>query len=122
MDPTGPAALKRLKQFGFDVVVLTARPLWTYPRMLLETVRWLNTNCIPFDGVILSVQKPHYVGQGIIIEDNSDNVRALLKGGAYVYVVNRPYNQDLPPHPQMIRVSSLNEAAREIIELTERLK
>ena len=91
-------ALHDLRQMGYSIVLLSARPYKEYPRIFADTIEWLNKNDIPYDAILWDENKedrivkefPH---MKFLVEDNLSNAKKVAKRGYPVFLFDYPSNQ-----------------------------
>lgn len=111
--PGAGEMIHQLKAWGFKIVMLTARPFDDHPTLQSQTIRWLQTNQIPFDRLIWGKDKyvkvmtemPHLTFH---VEDHRYYANLIAKWGYRVYLVDNEYNQGVI-HENIIRIRDLME-------------
>lgn len=108
--------LQTLKDAGFTVVLLTARPYDEYKRMYADTVLWLKDNELPFDSLIFNEDKEAYLlkhfgteNVKFFVDDASGNANLISDAGVKCYLINRPYNAGHNINQNVIRTDNLEE-------------
>ena len=76
--PGAQETIKTLKEKGFTIVLLTARPYKKYPRIFADTIEWLNKNNIIYDAIIWDENKEERIlkefpGMKFMLEDCFEN-------------------------------------------------
>jgi len=113
MIPVYPGAssfLKALRQRGFSIVLLTARPYKKYKRMFADTLSWLNKHELLYDALIFDEDKNirlyREFGDRVLffIEDDFEKARGIADLGVRVFLMDHPYNR-IGEHPRITRVS-----------------
>jgi 5'(3')-deoxyribonucleotidase len=103
--PNARESILKLKEMGFEIVIITARYLSNNPdhMKIIEnnTRNWLVDNNVAFDELIIDNDKTRH-GLDILIDDNLSNVEALLIAGAYGYVFDRPWNRNSISFPRVM--------------------
>ena len=86
--------LKRLKEEGFAIILITARPYKKIFRIYSDTLIWLKDSDIPFDAIIWENEKEKYIINNFdteqvtcIIDDNIDNIKKLDECNFKTYCV-----------------------------------
>jgi hypothetical protein len=106
MEDDLPRKTKEIYDLFGGLVILTARPVDKYPRMVQETWNWIRKNNIKTDGVVFSKDKEKYVKHTWLIEDCPKQAKKVADNGGWVYLIDRPYNQGLE-HFRIVRVNGL---------------
>ena len=124
--PVKPGAkelLEALKQAGYTIVLLTARPYKQYKRIFADTQEWLNNNGLLYDSIIWDEDKNTRLvrefGQeriSFFIEDVAKNANQIAALGVPCYLINAAYNEDAILQPGVIRVNNLAEVAENLKE------
>lgn len=88
-----------LREEGYAIVLLTARPYQTYKRIFAGTIEWLKKNGIHYDMVIFDENKEEALinefGSKVefFVEDNPSNAKKISRLGIKCYLVEHPYNR-----------------------------
>lgn len=90
--------LTSIKNKGYSIIIISARPVIKYPVLYQDTLRWLLDNDIPFDNLIFSIRKQydvliHYPQTAFIVEDNRLISRIFSEYNKKVFLLNNEYNQ-----------------------------
>jgi hypothetical protein len=100
-----PAALNRIKQAGFKLVVITARPYHRVRRIATDTYHWLGKHGINPDMILWSKDKSGAVWESVhpakvvgFIEDDPKHALDLAQDGINVLYFKSPISDDLPDH------------------------
>ena len=110
--------MKKLKQAGYTIVLLTARPYHKYPRMFADTIDWLTNNNIPYDALLWNENKEEAIlkefpNMRFFIEDNLENATKISSKGKTVYLLNSKTKiEKLIPH--IIAIHNWEELISEI--------
>ena len=88
---------KKLKEAGYQIIILTARPYKTYSRIYSDTLKFLNDNDIQFDAIIWDKEKhikiiKEFPNLEFMIEDTPEICEAVAQQGYPVYVPETPAN------------------------------
>lgn len=99
--PGAPAALRQIRDAGYRMVYVTARPQWQYRRLYADTLDWMERHQVPHDLVLFNKDKAEAVYEHIspawpkaFVEDHDRNARALAAIGVNVLLFDQPHNQD----------------------------
>jgi len=114
-DPYAAEVTEALKQNGYSIIIMTARPANKYPELYHQTINWLNKNKILYDNIYFGekdkhakiLSEMHHIK--FCIEDNSYIANQIAKWGYKVYLVNTKYNEGLKTEPKVVRIDNLNE-------------
>jgi 5'(3')-deoxyribonucleotidase len=103
--PNARDSILKLKEMGFEIVIITARQLSNNPdhMKIIEdnTLQWLYNNNIAFDELVIDNDKSRH-NLDILIDDNLNNVEALLITGASAYVFDQPWNRKGMDFPRVM--------------------
>lgn len=108
--------LEELKYMGYIVVLLTSRPVNEYKRIFADTQYWLAENKLHYDAILFDEAK----GERLVKEFGKDKVEffvddvagfanGISEAGFRCYLINKPYNEDVPVHTKVIRTDDLHE-------------
>jgi uncharacterized HAD superfamily protein len=102
-----------LKAYGYEIIIITARPFEEHKCLFKLTTDWLNKNHICYDGIIWGENKDIKVMTEVenlkfIVEDHRYIANKCAKFGMRVYLLNNKYNQG-ETHSNVIRIYSLLE-------------
>lgn len=115
--PAKPGAVeftKALKEAGYQIIILTARPYKKYTRIYPDTLEFLRNNGIPFDAIIWDEQKhlkiiKQFPNMEFMVEDTPEIAMEVAKAGYPVYMPtgenNKHFNEGL--HNNIYRISAL---------------
>lgn len=110
------AMLQGLRDRGYKIMLLTARPYQEYKRMFADTMEWLETNELPYDSIIFDDKKEERLlrefGKDRIeffIEDYASNANKISDLGVPCYLISRPYNTKKKLAAGVKRVQKLEE-------------
>jgi uncharacterized HAD superfamily protein len=110
----------KLKAKGFQIIVLSSRPVSEYPKLYADTLQWLKKNKICYDAVFFSENKEEHIIKEFpklkfFVEDNVINANKIARKNYKVFLINKHYNVNELTHKNVIRVDDL----KEILELTK---
>lgn len=104
-------ALDQLRDDGWKIVIITARPTWQYKTLYADTIQWLKDHRIQFDLILFSKDKAEAIYDHIFparptyfIEDRSKHVLELVEIGVPVLMLDYPWNQNIQESSLMTRV------------------
>ncbi len=103
----------RLKDKGYTIIVLTARPFHNHKSLFKQTIDWLHHNHLKYDGLIFGENKQIEVlskapNLEFFIEDHRAYANQLARWGYKVFLVNNRYNTG-SLLPSVIRINELKE-------------
>lgn len=94
-------ALNEIRDLGFKIVVITARPQWQYRRIYADTLEWLAKYGIPHDLILFNKDKVESVFTHltpawplVFVEDHPRNAMQLGAAGIPVLFFTTPRNLD----------------------------
>ena len=107
--------LMNLKQKGFTIILLTARPYKKYKRLYADTIEWLKKYELPYDGIVWNERKNEVIYQefpdlAFMVEDMSEKAESVARLGCKVYLLDRSYNQ-ASENKNVLRVKDFAEIA-----------
>jgi uncharacterized HAD superfamily protein len=90
---------KKLKEKGYTIILLTARPYEKYEQIYSDTITWLNRHNILFDAIIWNEKKEQYLIEKFpnvefVVDDDYNNAVKLRKAGIKTFLKNTLYNRD----------------------------
>jgi uncharacterized HAD superfamily protein len=111
-----PEGMRLLKERGYTIVIVTARPQWQYKRLYADTLQWLAAHDVPFDHILFGKDKVEAVFQHLrpawpvaFIEDHPRNALALAEASIPVLLLDNPRNRDVKAHEAIKRVMNWKE-------------
>lgn len=114
--PGAKEFLDSLREAGYKVVLLTARPYQKYNRIFSDTMEWLARNELHYDTIIFDKDKEERLVKdfgaeniAFFVDDVSGNANAIAKLGIPCYLVSRPYNLESILSGGVTRVANLQE-------------
>jgi uncharacterized HAD superfamily protein len=112
-------ATNKLKNEGFDIVIITSRPTSLKER----TVGWLNNYNISYDDIYLTPSQEKYkiikyLNIKAFVEDRFDTLECIISQVGVLdyglYIVNHPWNKR-SSHDQVVRVGDVAQAVDKIV-------
>lgn len=104
--------VRTVKELGYSIVIITARPQWQYKRLFGDTIAWFERHQIPIDFLFFNKDKVEAVHSHLapawptlFVEDHPRNVDALAAAGVNVLLFDRPHNADYHPPESVRRVT-----------------
>jgi len=108
--------LKQLKERDYKIMILTRRPVEQYKRIYADTIMWLKTHNLPFDGIFWSDGEKEkellskFSNVRFVVEDDPVQATNLVKVGFKVFLLDKPYNRELEMQDgKLIVIHRLNE-------------
>jgi len=113
---------RKLKELGYKIIIITARPANEYPELTKITNQWLRDNDIKYDGIIFDKHKSIKVLEQVpnlefSVNDHYTEALLLAKWGYTTFLVDNKYNRrdhDNPYTGKIIRVKELTEIIKYI--------
>lgn len=110
-----------LREQGYKIMLLTARPYKQYKRIFADTMEWLENNNLPYDSIIFDEKKEERLirefGKDRIeffIDDVVDNANTISRLGVPCYLITRPYNVGKELAEGVIRINKLEEVMKHV--------
>ena len=102
-----------MRERGYKIIILSARPYQKYKRMQSDTVSWMHGFGLAYDAFIWDTEKHTRIlstvpGMEFMVEDSLDIANQVAALGYQVFLRDRPYNQG-ETHEKVSRVSGLEE-------------
>jgi hypothetical protein len=110
---------KALKDLGYKIVILSARPFRLYKRMMGDTICWLKKNKVLYDAILWDQEKHIRIIEQLpflkfMVEDNPKVAFEVASLGYQVYLIDRPYNKFDNSRQKITRVSDLMDIIEEL--------
>lgn len=113
--PVRPGAVElthKLKEMGYQIIILTARPYKEYSRIYPDTLEFLRKNDIKFDAIIWDEQKHlkiirEFPNLEFMIEDTPEIAYEVAREGYKVYMPTGPNNEKYIVPTNVTRVDNL---------------
>jgi uncharacterized HAD superfamily protein len=104
---------RRLKEKGYTILILTARPFHEHKSLFKQTIDWLNIGDIRYDGIIFGRDKHIQVldrapSTRFIIEDHRYYANLVAKWGYRTFLLDNRYNRG-PLLKNVVRINKLLE-------------
>lgn len=118
MDPIPGAqdGMKAIKDMGYTIVIITARPQWQYKRLYADTMEWLNSHEIAYDNIIFNKDKAEAIYEHIyparpsfFVEDRGKHCMEVAGIGVPVLLMDYEYNRDIEETKLITRVENWQE-------------
>lgn len=117
------SGLEALRDAGFKIVLITARPAWQYKRLHADTRDWLEENNIPYDLLLFNKDKAEAIYERIFparptyfIEDRDKHCIEIAAIGVPVLLLDYPYNQSVAEGELITRVADWTEIVKLVLE------
>jgi phosphoglycolate phosphatase-like HAD superfamily hydrolase len=113
--PMADSILMYLRSRGYKIMILTRRPVQEYKRIYADTILWLRSNSIPFDGIFWSDGEKEkelmvrFSDVRFIVEDDPVQAENFLAVGFKVFLLDKPYNRQVKQDARLIVIHSLEE-------------
>ena len=117
----GVMLLKKVKELGFGIILLTARPINKHTRLYFDTINWLNDNQIYYDFLFFSKDKEEYLINNFnpsnivfVLDDQVENVNKLCRVFKTYLLFNESLNTESDlccVNKKVTIVKNLNEIA-----------
>jgi hypothetical protein len=108
--------LKKLREYGWKIVLVSARPYWQYQRIHADTVQWLRDNDMEYDLLLFNKDKAEAIYESIfpampsyMIEDREKHAIEVSELGVKVLLLSYPYNESAKENRLVRRVNSWDE-------------
>jgi len=116
--------LKRLKDLGYWVQIVTARPDKN-PTAFYDTYSWLRRNEIPADGVAFTTEKFNWLSQQsfynatkhFAVDDSAKHAAEYAKHGVSVLVPEKSYNREIQGVNRIFYVPKSDDPLKHVIKL-----
>ena len=110
--PSAQDCLRQLSQ-KYQVVLVSARPIEKHRRIYADTIEWLKKNDLYYDAIMFESDKRKWVLDNLnkvafCVEDDPSQAQRLANVGLKVFLLDKPYNQDLN-HSNIQRIQNLGE-------------
>ncbi len=97
-----------LRAQGYQIVIVSARPVDRYKRLYSDSIRWLRKHDIAYDAVLWDSNKEDRIIKDLpivdfVLDDDPTNVERLVKAGINAFLFDRPYNRQ-PQYGELPRV------------------
>lgn len=103
--------MKAIKDMGYTVILVTARPQWQYKRLYADTMGWLKAHGIEYDNIIFEKDKAEAIYEHIFparpkffIEDRDKHALEVANIGVPVLLLDYDYNRHIEETPLIRRV------------------
>jgi len=107
--------LKRLKELGFFIILITARPYKKIFRIYSDTLTWLQSNELLYDAIIWEEEKEKYIINHFhdneikfVIDDDITNCNILVQNGFVVFHKINPFSYKEEPYLEEKIVNKLD--------------
>lgn len=90
--------INKLRDLGYLIIIISARPVSKYPSLYKQTVDWLDSRGIQYDNLLFSDKKQfevikYYPNMEFMVEDNRLIANIMSGLGYKVFLVDNEYNQ-----------------------------
>ena len=108
--------LNILKENGYKIILITARPYNKYSRLFNDTIVWLENNNVKYDYLFFSKQKEYLLLENfnkeqikLVVDDQINNIKTLNKYFNSFLFINKYQNYDLKHLEGIKTITNLNE-------------
>jgi len=110
--PYAKPFLEQLKNRGYRIVIMSARPYKEYKRTQADAIEWMADHELPYDAFLWGRDKALKLHQEApraiaLVDDDPIAINNAAANGIQGYLVDRPYNKWLDLHSGAIRVLGL---------------
>lgn len=104
-----------LKDQGYMIALITARPAWIHSKIILDTIYWLKTMSVPFDKIFFDKDKSDVIINKIypgnvqfIVEDRDKHAVEMSHLGHKIFLKDYDYNSQFNEsnYKNIIRVNN----------------
>jgi hypothetical protein len=127
LDPIEGAVegIKKIREMGFKLVIITARPHWQYKRVYSDTMRWLQKHGVEYDLILFAKDKAEALFESVyparplfFVEDRPKHAVELASIGTRVMFFDNGQHDSMGvTHDLVTRVSSWPEILIQLKEL-----
>lgn len=114
--------LEVIREAGFKIVLITARPHWQYKRLYGDTLQWLQKHNIPYDLILFNKDKAEAIYEHILparpkffVEDKAKHCIEVAAIGVPVLMMDWDYNKDMANTALIKRVAGWREIVAEVL-------
>lgn len=118
--PGAAAALAKIKEAGYRIVLITARPAWQYKRLYADTIEWLAEQGIQHDLILFNKDKAEAIYERIhpaqpryFVEDREKHAIELANIGVPVLFFGA--HASIPERPGVKKVSGWEDIVKEVL-------
>jgi len=93
---------EKLKENGYQIILMSARPYKKYKRIMADTIYWLKDNSIPYDAILWDEKKDERIvrefpSMAFVVEDSLASASGIASKGKKVYLRDTIYNRVIDP-------------------------
>lgn len=117
--PGAVEGLKEIREMGYKIVLVTARPYRQHKRVYGDTLHWLKQHEVPYDLLLFKKDKAEAVIEHIFpatpvafVEDRLKHCVEVIGIGVPVLLLDYEYNRGAPDNSLITRASNWNEIVR----------
>ena len=110
--PGAVEGMRALREMGYKIILVTARPYWQYKRLYADTMYWLKQHDIVYDGILFEKDKAEAIYEHIFparpkffIEDRDKHALEVAGIGVPVLLLNYPHNDHIAETELIKRVA-----------------
>jgi hypothetical protein len=108
--------IKKLKSFGYKIILVTARPNWIFKRIAADTQHWLKKNDVPYDLLFWNKDKSDVIINNIfpanikcMVEDRDKHALEVSHIGVDVLLLDKSYNKGISDTDRIKRIYGYSE-------------
>lgn len=109
--PGAVEGMAAVREMGYTIILITARPQWQYKRLYADTMGWLRDHNVPYDNIIFEKDKAEAIYEHIFparpkffVEDRDKHALEVANIGVPVLLLDYDYNQHIQETPLITRV------------------
>jgi phosphoglycolate phosphatase-like HAD superfamily hydrolase len=121
-----PEALREIKNMGYSIVVITARPHHRHKRLYADTLNWMKKHDAPADLILFERDKAEAICEYVypakplcFVEDRAKHAMEIAAIGVPVLLLGDESNKDTPKDKLIQRVANWADIVEQI-QLHER--
>lgn len=115
--------MRTLREMGYKIILVTARPQWQYKRVYADTLHWLQEHGIVYDNILFEKDKAEAVYEHIFparpkffIEDRDKHCLEVAGIGVPVLLLNYPHNAHITETDLITRVADWTDIVVKVKE------
>jgi NTP pyrophosphatase (non-canonical NTP hydrolase) len=121
-----PEGTRLLREAGYKIVIITARPYWQYKRIYADTLHWLQKHDVAYDLILYNKDKAEAIYEHIFparpvcfIEDRDKHALEVAGIGVPVLLLDWPHNHHLSDSSLITRVYGWGDIVRQLTDVTD---
>lgn len=118
--PGAKEFLETLRNRGYTIVILSARPTSRYKRLYGDSIYWLRMHALAYNHIVWDQMKEERIIKELpivefVVEDDPQNAERLAAAEIKVFLLSRPYNESWQVCRNVTRVASLAEILERLV-------